>query len=235
MQNKNFFQYENSHKFSTDALLLAQFAPLEKVKTFAELGTGCGIIALEIMEKLMNDDESLLKEKASAIAIDYNSKLLESAKENAKLYAHAERIFFIEEDLEKFPNVNNSETKKFKNSCDLVICNPPWLMKNQGKLPKESMKQNALFGDENTYDIFFSGAKYFVKERGFLCFISIAERLELIFAALKKNGFALKKMQFVHKNSENSSIFVLFLAEYKGKSLTFKHSDLKILPPLFLE
>ncbi len=219
-------QHEHSHKFSTDALLLAQFAPLENVQTFVELGTGCGVVALEILKK---------KKNMKALALDFDTSLLQSAKENAKLYNCTENIIFVEEDLVNLPKTQSEEIKQFKNNCDLVVCNPPWLLKSQGKLPQEDMKLRALFGDENTYTLFFSSAKYFVKERGLLAFITIPQRLERVCASLTHNGFVLKKVQFVHKNKESSAIFMLALAEYKGKLVRAHISDMECLPPLFLQ
>ncbi len=222
--NKELLQDKNSHKFSTDALLLAEFCPLEKVKLLAELGTGCGIISLELLEK---------KKDLKAIALDFNINLLDTAKENAKIYNVEDRIEFILEDFNKFPKFN-SPIKNYNNICDLVVCNPPWLYENQGKLPKEEMKKKALFGDKETYTVFFNTAKYLLKERGLLCFISIPNRIEDIFASLKKTNFVMKKMQFVYKDCSSPAIFVMALAEYRGKEAKDHLSDMVVLEGKYL-
>ncbi len=225
MKNQNLIQHENSHKFSTDALLLAQFPSLEKVNTFAELGTGCGIISLEMLKR---------KAQMKAIAIDFNDELLQTAKENAKIYTLESQIDFVNEDLNNFPNVSHSITKEYKNSCELIVCNPPWLLKNQGKLPKDSMKLNALFGDEKTYKLFFDGARYFIKERGFLSLVTIPQRLEEVFSELKSSQFVIRKIQHVHKDSNSPAIFTLISAQFLGKSLKSTISNLEVSAPLFL-
>lgn len=219
-------QARNAHRFSTDALLLAQFTPLEKINFFAELGTGCGVIALELLKR---------KPAMQALALDYNKELLESAKENALLYACEKNIAFVEEDLRNFPKVHNTITKDFQNSCELVVCNPPWLLENQGKLPKDEIKRNALFGDKHTYNTFFRAARYFLKERGLLSFVTIPERVEHSFSALSANTFVLKKIQFVHKSVDREAIFMLVLAELKGKKASSHISNLIVGKPYFLD
>ncbi len=225
MSHQNLVQHENSHKFSTDALLLAQFSSLEKVDRFAELGTGCGIIALEMLKRKAN---------IQGIAIDFNDELLQTAKENARVYNLENKIEFVNEDLNCLPNVANSITKDYKNLCDLIVCNPPWLLKNQGKLPKDTMKINALFGDENTYKLFFNGARYFIKERGYLSLVTIPQRLEDVFSDLKSSQFAIRKIQYVHKDSNSPAIFTLISAQFLGKSLKSTISNLEVSAPLFL-
>ncbi len=221
---KNLIQNKNSHKFSTDALLLAELTPLEKVNIFAELGTGCGIISLELLKR---------KENLKGIAIDFNEDLLTTAQENAKIYKVENKIDFILENLENIKE--NIALKKYCNTVDLIVCNPPWLLENQGKLPKEEMKKNALFGNKDTYTLFFNAGKYLLKERGLLSFISIPSRLEDIINSLGKTGFVLKKMLFVHKNKDSNAIFVFGLAEFRGKSAKDCISDMVLLAPKFLE
>ncbi len=221
---KSLIQNKNAHKFSTDALLLAHFTPLEKINVFAELGTGCGIIALELLKR---------KEHLKAIAVDFDKDLINTAKENAKIYKVENKIEFILEDLKKI-NIN-TKAKNYCNICDLVVCNPPWLLENQGKLPKEDIKKKALFGNKETYALFFNAAKYLLKERGLLSFVSIPSRLEDIFASLGKTGFVMKKLQFVHKDSASNAIFVLGLAEFRGKGAKDCISDMVIMPAMYLE
>lgn len=222
---KNLFQHEKSHKFSHDALLLAQFVPLEKVKYFVELGTGCGIIALEIVNR---------KPELQGIALDYSDELIKTAQENSKLYRAEENVLFLQEDLENCPNFENSSLLKYKNSCDLIVTNPPWLLENQGKIPKDEIKRRALFGNENTYNLFFKNARYFAKERALLAFITIPQRMTATYKALEKNAFLLKEIQCVHNRLDTPAIFLLALAEFRGKLASSAFSDLKILPPIIL-
>ncbi len=218
-------QPENSHRFSTDALLLAQFAPIEKTSLYVELGCGCGIISLEFQRR---------KTSMQGLGLDCAEELILAAKENLKLYNFEKFIEFIQEDINNLSNSNLSLVKQFKNKSDLVICNPPWLLENEGKLPTENLKKNALFGNQSTYNLFFYGAKFFLKENGLLSFITIPSNLERVIGALKKNSFLLEGMQFVHKDNSSNANFILALAKYKGKSLANSKAKLKILPPLFL-
>ncbi len=224
---KNLIQNKNSHKFSADALLLASFTPLDKVEKFVELGTGCGIIALELLER---------KKSLSGLGIDCNKELLTSAKSNLELYTHGNssiyNIEFIEEDLENCPNFKNNKILEFRNSCDLVVTNPPWLLENQGKVPIDEIKRKALFAKRDVYNLFFKNARYFLKEKGLLSFVSIPSRLGDIFEALAKNGFSPKFLQFVHNTTKSEAIFVLCLAEFKGKKAN--SLELQVLPAKYL-
>ncbi len=219
------FQHKNSHKFSSDALLLAQFVPLEKTRKFAELGTGCGIIALELLKK---------NKTCQAIALDFNADLLESARINAKKYACEDRISFVQQDIVEILERANPHLLSFKHSCELVVTNPPWYLESQGKLPSEDMKKKALFGNKDTYKDFFKAARFFLKEKGLLAFITIPQRTEDIFTALKKERFVVKKMQYVHKDMQSQAIFLMILAQYKGRLTSSHISDLIVESPLFL-
>ncbi len=219
-------QHKESHKFSSDALLLANFAPTQKVHSFVELGCGCGIISLEYLKR---------NPFSKGLGLDFDDELLASANSNANIYSMQDKVHFLNEDFALFPNANNKETLKYKNQTDLVITNPPWLLLGQGKLPKSDIKRKALFGDGKTYTLFFSAAKFFLKERGLLTFISIPQRMEDIFHALQVNGFLLKKMQNVHKNPTSNAIFTLFMAEYRGKSLEKSMPSAETVFPIFLE
>ncbi len=140
---QHLFQHENSHKFSTDALLLTEFVirsvDFDKVNYIADLGTGCGVIALEILQKNKN---------IKGIGVDFSPELLATAEQNAELYDLRSCIVFVEEDFQNFPQTTQQETKNFKHKCELVVSNPPWLLSSQGKVPTSSMKKNALFGNK---------------------------------------------------------------------------------------
>ncbi len=228
------FQHENSHKFSTDALLLAQFTPIEKIRNFTELGTGCGIISLELLKK--NKD-------CKALALDINAELLQSAHINAKKYNVEQRIELVQQDIHGLSQSkahSKAQSKKsnvlaFKHNCELVVTNPPWYLESQGKLPKDDIKKRALFGTKETYKDFFHAAKYFLKEKGLLSFITIPQRTEDALAALASEQFVIKKMQYAHKDLQSQAIFLMVLAQYKGKLCASHISDLSIEPPLFLQ
>ncbi len=223
---ENLIQHKNSHKFSTDALLLTQFAPIEKVRQFVDLGTGCGVIALELLKKNKN---------LHAFAIDFNSELLQTAKENASIYKCKERLTLIHADIKEIKTSKQAELLQAKNACELVVTNPPWYLETQGKLPLEDMKRKALFGYKEIYHDFFAAARFFLKEKGYLAFITIPQRTEDAFLALAKEKFVIKKIQYVHKNSASKAIFILVLAQFKGKLYKSNISDLQVEPPLFLE
>ena len=111
--------------------IVEQIPPFRKI---LELGVGTGCIILSLLKKF---------QKAKGIGIDICPKALKIASLNAQILKLNKQITFMQ----------NNWAHGMKEEVDLVICNPPYVSKNEN-LNTETLQDPsiALFGDQNTYE-----------------------------------------------------------------------------------
>ncbi len=114
----SYLQAENAYRFSSDALLLAEFAlqrstvhlfeKKRRVKPpflFLDLGCGCGVVGLEFLRGVQKEYPSHF-EHCYVLGLDKNAMQVECAKENAKRFSLERQIDFICSDIsERSPQV----------------------------------------------------------------------------------------------------------------------------------
>ena len=108
----NFKQFSIIHsqdvmKVGTDAVLLGASVDIADAKNILDIGTGTGLIALMLAQKL----------KANITAIDILDQACENAAENANNSKWKDRIKIIKTSLQEY---------KPENTFDLIVSNPPF-------------------------------------------------------------------------------------------------------------
>ena len=91
---------------------LLNLTNLDSSKQILDVGTGSGCIILSILKE---------RPKCYGTAIDISKKALKIAKSNAKMHHLANKIKFININIDKFNH----------NKYDFVISNPPYIKKNE--------------------------------------------------------------------------------------------------------
>jgi len=107
----DFIQAKESYRFSSDALLLADFASTHLAKNifdkkrgisppflFLDLGCGCGVIGIEILKYVSKHYPDYIKD-TYILGIDKEHALLESARANAKSFGFYENYHAICADI----------------------------------------------------------------------------------------------------------------------------------------
>jgi len=107
----NFIQAKESYRFSSDALLLANFASMHLAKNifdkkrgirppflFLDLGCGCGVIGIEILKYVKKNYPEHVKD-TYILGIDKENVLVESAHANAKTFGFHENYHAICADI----------------------------------------------------------------------------------------------------------------------------------------
>ena len=89
-----------------------KFMPTKKSIKILDIGTGSGCIIISLLQEMP---------KSKGIGLDISKKALKVAKTNAKIQQVANRIKFINSDIDKF------KSGKY----DLVISNPPYIKKTR--------------------------------------------------------------------------------------------------------
>ncbi|WP_185873601.1 N5-glutamine methyltransferase family protein [Blattabacterium cuenoti] len=125
----------------------------KKVQIF-DLGTGSGCIAITFKKKLYN--------KCHIHAIDFSNEALSIAKKNAQL--HHVKIFFRKVNILR----NLISIPILKNSINILVSNPPYIIKSEKKFLHPNIIQyepfQALFVPDNNPFIFYKKILFWGKK-----------------------------------------------------------------------
>lgn len=138
-------------KVGTDGVLLGAWAPVANAKHILDVGTGTGLIALQLAQR---------SRCATIIAIEIDPSAAAQAKENVQCSPWAERIDVICSDFRNF----YSEVK-----FDLIVSNPPYFI-DALKCPDEQRSMARHTGELN-YDLLFRHATHLLGEEGVMSII----------------------------------------------------------------
>lgn len=202
------------HRFGSDALLLSEFCAVDKAKRICELGSGCGIILLNLYDMGFRGE-------MTAVEISERACLLmeKAVKDNG-----------IENCC-----VENADMRRFRTGrpFDVVISNPPYF--SGGLRAADSERAAARHLIEGSINDWCETAAAVLKNKGrfYLCYPPAY--LPSLFTSLCKNKLAPKNMAFV-KNSNNGEAWLCLIEARKGQGhKEFNPDGLKIMPDLILE
>lgn len=213
-------QPEGSFRFSGDALLLADFSAglaLPENAFFADLGTGCGVVALAALQK---------RPQWCGVGLEVQPSLAGAAGRNASRLGLAERFCALEGDVASPDSLRAARSALARQNgalpdslplFDAVFCNPPWRREGEGRLPPSPLRRTALFGTERTFSVFFSAADALLKSGGCLTAVSGAERTAELLAALPSR-MRPERLRFVFTRPDAPATFVLLMARKNGRS-----------------
>lgn len=212
-------QPEGSFRFSGDALLLADFAvecALPPQAFFADLGTGCGVVALAALRRMP---------LWHGVGLEIQPPLAAAACRNAERLGLEERFCVVEGSVSDEAALRSLRTRLSLSAggrgdtlplFDAVLCNPPWRREGSGRVPPSAMRRTALFGTEQTFPDFFSAADALLKNAGQLVVVSGAERTADLLAALPER-LRPERMRFVFTRRDAPATFVLLAARKNGR------------------
>lgn len=191
-----------SHRFGTDAFLLAEFSAPKKKDIVCDLGTGCGIIPL-------------LWQKRSCPAKIYAVDLQRRAIEQLKMGIEKSRII---SDIEAVhSDLKELDGKIPFNTADVVVCNPPYKAAGTGIESSTKAQKIARHEIMCTIDDVCSAASKLLKYGGKFCMCSRPERLSDVIYAMKKSGIEPKRLQFVSKEKGGKPWLFLIEGRRGGK------------------
>lgn len=197
----------DDHRFGTDSLLLASFCNAKRNWTVCDLGTGCGIILLNLVDKG-------LQGKAIGVELDQaGTKLLQGTiAENGY-----KNVSALCQDITQWqPDF----------LCDLVVANPPYFV--QGILPPTQRRASARHETTATIQDFCKTAANLLKDNGKFCVCFPPARLADLFTALRHNKLEPKRLQLVRNSADKEPWLVLVDARKNGGK------SLQILPDRIL-
>ncbi len=207
-----FINVSKNHTFGTDAVLLADFASVKKVKSHCDLGAGCGIISM----LLLRDDTT------------ENSVGVEISEEAAELATLTSKEF----DRDRF-TVLNTDFLELKGKLpfgtfDLVTCNPPYKANGAGVISEGARDKVARHETMCTLEDVIETASHLLRSSGSFCMCQRPERLSDIIDLMRKHKVEPKRLRIVCKKVGQEPWLVLVEGKRDAKS------GMRIMPPLFV-
>ena len=206
-------QPAQGYRFSLDAVLLAHFARLDKVKAAVDLGTGSGVIPLLL---------AFRKETLHITGIEIQPEAADRARRSVEYNGLAGCIQIIQGDVKEIHGYLPP------GRVDLVVSNPPFWKSGEGRVSRDP--STALARHEIALD--FAGlaraAFYLLASGGSFTFIHRSERLQDVITVLSQTRLKLVRMRTVHSYAHEESRLVLLEAQKNGRQ------SLKVLPPLII-
>lgn len=204
-----------SHKFGTDAFLLASFANVHRKESCCDLGSGCGIIPTLWYRWGKNP--------ACAWAVElqedgYAQMLVTVAKNQLE-----DKLRPVCSDL------CNLKGKVPHGALDVVTCNPPYKKMGHGVPCPDGARLTARHESDCTLEDICGAAARLLRFGGRFCLCQRPERLPDVLEAMRKAGLEPKRLRFVQQRPEKAPWLVL--AEGKKGSKPF----LQVEPPLIVE
>lgn len=204
-------QSSSEYRFTTDAVLLANFCKPMHGKLCVEFGTGSGVISLLIAYK---------KRPACIVAIELQPQLADLAQRNVQLNNLQSVIKVYCADLK---NAHNIVT-----DADVVVCNPPYRRVGSGE---QQLADNiALCRHEiaATLQDVLCAASRVLNNRGSLYMVHQADRLAQLITLAAQYSLAVKEILPVCPAPDKQPNLVLVRAVKGGKS------DCKLYAPMYV-
>lgn len=205
------YQSKEGFRFSVDSVILSDFYNEKKSLKVLDIGTGNGIIPILLV----------IKEKVEKITgVELQKEVAELAEENTKLNSLDEKIRII--------NCNIKEFKE-RNSYDVVISNPPYMVVDGKNINDNSSKSIARHEIELNLKDLVENAKKILKPRGVFYLVHRTHRIPEIIRELENFDFSIERLKFVYHREGETSNLVLIKA-VKGKKILCSVEE-----PLYLD
>lgn len=199
--------------FGMDAVLLSDFARVKRGERVLDFGTGTGVLPILLEAKT---------EGSKFYGLEIQKEFADMAKRSVLLNHLEEKVEIVHGDIK------NASSLFERESFQVITCNPPYMVDNNGLKNPNSSK--AIARHEiccNFYDI-VTEAKKLLKPMGRLFLVHRTFRLAELVNTLVENGMEPKRMRFVHPFIDKEPNIVLIEAIKGAKS------RIKIEPPLIV-
>lgn len=202
------------HVFTSDALLLANFASPKRKDKVCDLGTGCGIIPL-IWHRDFSPSEN--------VGVEISEKAYSLFQRTLELNNLSDKIKCINADLRNLDDVLPYEY------FDVVTINPPYKKRGAGNVNKSEEKMNARHEYSCTLSDAVSAAYKLLRFGGKFVLCHRPERLCDIFCTMRENQIEPKWLCEVAQRKGKEPSLVLIEGRKGG------NSGMRISPTFYVE
>lgn len=205
-------QPRDGYRFTLDPLLLGDFSGAGKETAIADLGTGCGVLALVLAQ---------MAREARVVAFEHESAAAMLARENIRLNGLDQRVTVVHGDVLHVRHHLPVST------CDLVVSNPPYRKQGRGRLNSHPGRLAARHETTAGIADFLAAAKYLVKPAGRICIVYHPSRLPEFMAEAERQKLAVTRLRMVHGVPDaEAKVFLVELAKGRRPVSTV------VMPPL---
>ncbi len=180
------WQPKEGYRFSVDPLLLLDFIGASRVARAADLGSGCGVIALGLAQRFAD---------ARIIAVELQPRLAQLARLNADENGLGERVIVLEIDLADARLARSLLTGA---SFDLVVSNPPFRPLGEGSANPDDEEAVARHELRLTLADLAREMRRMLQPGGRAAVVYPAERLATLLATLAREGLRPLRLRCVH-------------------------------------
>lgn len=199
-------------RFGCDALILANFASVKKTGNILDLGTGCGIIPLALIDG---------GSRAGFVALEIDEVACALTRRSAAECGEAgKKIDVVLADLNSY-----AANSKF----DAVICNPPYFAAGAGRPSADMQVRAARHEMKCTINDIAETAQRNLKQGGSLFISYRPNRLADAMYAFRANRLEPKRLRFVRNAADKDPWLVLIDARFDAGV------GLEVLPDLIAE
>ena len=187
-------------KVTTDACLFGAWVAREveceklKVESVLDIGTGTGLLALMLAQKINADID----------CVEINADAARQAQENADASSWKERIFVMQGDAKKM-------VETFCKEFNVIVCNPPFYEK---EIRSDSESKNVAHHSENlTLDELLELVKEYLNSKGSFYLLLPYKRNEEIKKLFKDHQLHISKLLLVRQSVKHDYFRIMI----KGK------------------
>lgn len=213
IKNQIINQNNSGYRYSIESFLLVDFAKFSPGQEVLDIGTGCGIIPLLMINRESEMKITGVEIQGSAVAI---------AKQNVSKNKNKNKIKILNGDfLDKgltFP----------REQFDLIISNPPYRKINSGRMNLDEGKAIARHELKLNLQGMLEKAKIFLKKGGHIILTYPSIRLHETLRELENKKLFPSRIRFIHGN-KNAEAKIFLIDAIKGKK-----SDLIVDSPLYV-
>ena len=220
-QFKQFFVAHDrcAMKVGTDGVLLGAWAEPNHVPlghlpcTILDVGTGSGLIALMLAQRLQTSPLPSPKEREKGFridAIDIDEAAVEQAAENFAASPWSDRLHAFHARLQDWQIVHRTSSPRTL-PYSLIVSNPPYF-RNSLKNPDKA-RELARHTDTLSYTELLHHSARLLREEGRLCLILPAEAEEEVCALAAQEGFVLTRVTRVYSKVSKPARRVLLAFE----------------------
>ncbi|PHR71651.1 MAG: tRNA (adenine-N(6)-)-methyltransferase [Lutibacter sp.] len=187
-------------KIGTDAVLLGSWTQLNSPYSVLDIGTGTGIIALQIAQRSF-------AENIDAIEIEANA--FEQAVENFEASDWSDRLFCYHASLQDFVD-------EIDDKYDLIVSNPPFYTSTYKKEEIEAKRAMARHSESLPYGFLLNSTEKMLSENGSCAFIIPFEEEEQFLKKASENKlfpFRISRVRGTEKSIIKRSLLQLSFKE----------------------
>lgn len=173
------FQPAHGHRYGRESLALAAFVKNCEERRFCELGSGAGVIALQV---------AALQQPSSVTAVEIQPSLHAIALENVRTNGLEGIVKCVNEDIRRFAQTHAG-------SFDVVVANPPFFPASDGRLSPDTQRATARHELNGTIADFVKAARELLVDGGRLSVVFDKRRKEELLSAARACGFSPMRLE----------------------------------------